>query len=163
MKIKLSMLLFLGVMNQAFSQEGLSLHLKGVEGCYIDYYSAFVNKGAKPVTDGQHEVVISILHQGSSECYMGRTTVKSGKLVLPVELQKDDMSYVPLSTVFRDLDQGWLAQQDKETLYDVVSGMSKLFVSQEGYYVQLFFPEFINNNSGVNKKAPPASELLKGN
>ncbi len=161
MKINLTGFLLLFVMFQAYSQEGLSLHLKGVEGCYVDYYTAFVNKGARPVTDGQHEVVISVVHQGSSNCYIGRVSVKDENLVLPVELQKDDMSFAPISTVFRDLDQSWLAAQDLATLYHVTSGMSKMFVSQEGYYIQVFFPEFINTNSGVNRKAPPASEMLK--
>ena len=161
MKIKLSVLFFLAVLFQSYAQEGLSLHLKGVQGCYVDYYSAFINKGARPVADGQHEVVISVVHQGSSECYMGRASIKDEHLVLPVDLQKDDMSYAPISTVFRDLDQDWLAQQDRESLYHVTSGMSKMFVSQEGYYIQIFFPDFINTNSGVNRKAPAASEMLK--
>lgn len=161
MKIKLVGLLLFFVWFQAYPQEGLSLHLKGIEGCYVDYYSAFINKGAKPVTDGQHEVVVSVLHQWKSECYIGRTTVKGGKLVLPVELQKDDLSFAPISTVFRDLDHAWLLKQNQETLYDVASGMSKMFVTQEGYYVQIFFPDFINTNSGVNRKAPSASEMFK--
>lgn len=163
MKIKLSMLLFLGVMTQAFSQEGLALHLKGVEGCYIDYYSAFVNKGAGEVSDGEHEVVISILYQNNSECYMGKVTVKGGKFVAPVQIQKDDMSYSTLTPIFKDFSPQWLAMQDPNTLYEINGGMSKMFVSQQGYQLQMFFPEFLNKNSGVNKKAPPASELLKGN
>jgi hypothetical protein len=163
MKIKLSILLFLGVMTQAFSQEGLALHLKGVEGCYIDYYSAFANKGASEVTDGEHEVVISIIYQNKSQCYMGKATVKQGKIVTPVHIQKDDMSYSTLATIFKNIDQEWLAKQDSNTLYEIHGGMSKMFLSQQGYQLQMFFPEFLNKNSGINKKAPPASELLKGN
>jgi hypothetical protein len=161
MKIKLSMLFFLGIVSQVFSQEGLSLHLKGVEGCYLDYYSEFANRGASAVTDGEHEVVISIIYQNKSECYMGKATVKGGKILTPVLIQKDDKSYSALSTIFKNIDQTWLAQQEKETLFEVNDGMSKMFLSQQQYLVQLFFPAFINKNSGVNQKAPPASELLK--
>lgn len=161
MKIKLSILFFLGIMTQAFSQEGLSLHLKGVQGCYLDYYSEFVNRGASPVTDGEHEIVISIIYQNSSECYMGKATVKGGKFVPPVLIQKDDKTYSALSTIFKNMDQNWLAQQDSETLYEIHDGMSKMFVSQQYYQVQMFFPAFIKKTSGVNQKAPPASELLK--
>lgn len=161
MKIKLGILFFLGIMTQAFSQEGLSIHLKGVDGCYIDYYSAFANKGGSPVTDGEHEVVISIIYQNKSECYMGKATVKDGKFITPVLIQKDDMSYAALATIFKNIDQTWLAQQNPDTLYEIHDGMSKMFVSQQQYMVQMFFPDFINKNSGVNRKAPPASELLK--
>ncbi len=157
------MLLFLGVIAQAFSQEGFSIHLKGVEGCYIDYYSAFANRGAMPVTDGEHEVVIAIIYQNNSECYMGKATVKAGKFVAPVLIEKDDLSFAPMTTIFKDIDQKWLANQDKETLFEINDGTSKMFLTQQGYQLQMFFPKFINKNSGVNKKAPPASELLKGN
>jgi hypothetical protein len=161
MKIQLTILFVFGFLANAFSQEGLSIHLKGIEGCYIDYYSAFANKGAQPVTDGEHEVVISIIFQDKSDCYMGKATVKGGKFVTPVLIQKDDMSFAPLSTIFKNIDQAWLVQQDKETLYEINDGMSKMFRSQQGYMVQMFFPDFINKGSGVNRKAPPASELLK--
>lgn len=163
MKIKLSMLFLLGIMTQAFSQEGLALHLKGVQGCYIDYYSSFVNKGAGEVSDGEHEVVISILYQNNSECYMGKVTVEGGKFVAPVLIQKDDMSFSKLTPIFKDFDQEWLAKQDPNSLYEINGGMSKMFLSQQGYQLQMFFPEFINKNSGINRKAPPASELLKDN
>ncbi|OOG69577.1 hypothetical protein [Algoriphagus sp. A40] len=163
MKIKLSILFFLGIMTQAFSQEGFSIHLRGVEGCYIDYYTAFANKGASDVTDGEHEVVISVLYQNMSECYIGKVTVKDGKFVAPVMIQKDDMSYATLATIFKDFNQEWYAKQDPNTLYEINGGMSKMFLSQQGYQVQMFFPGFINKNSGVNRKAPPANELLKDN
>lgn len=161
MKIKLSILFFLGIIFQTFSQEGLSLHLKGVQGCYIDYYTAFANKGGSPVTDGEHEVVISIIYQNNSECYMGKATVKEGKFIPPVFIQKDDMSFASLATIFKNIDPAWLALQDPETLYEINDAMSKVFISQQQYLVQMFFPDFINKNSGVNRKAPPASELLK--
>jgi hypothetical protein len=161
MKIKLTILFVFGFLANAFSQEGLSLHLKGIEGCYLDYYAAFANRGAKPVTDGDHEVVISIIFQDKSDCYMGKVTVKEGKFITPVLIQKEDMSFAPLSTIFKNLNQVWLAQQDRETLNEINDGMSKMFISEQGYMVQLFFPGFINATSGVNRKAPPASELLK--
>lgn len=161
MKIQLTILFVFGFLANAYSQEGLSLHLKGIEGCYIDYYSAFANKGAKPVPDGDHEVVISIIFQAKSDCYMGKATVKDGKFVTPVMIQKEDMSFAPLSTIFKNIDQSWLAEQDTETLYEIHDGMSKMFTSQQGYQVQMFFPSSINPGSGINRKAPPASELLK--
>jgi hypothetical protein len=163
MKTKLFTLLFLGFLSQVYAQDGLSRHLKGVQGCYLDYYGAFANKGAKPATDGEHDVVISIIYQNTSECYMGKTTIKGGKFVAPVLIQKEDMSYAPLSTIFKNIDLEWLGKQDKSTLYDINDGMSRSFVSQQGYTVQMFFPKLINANTSANRVAPPADELLKGN
>jgi hypothetical protein len=163
MKIRLTILFVFGFFVNAFSQEGLSLHLKGLEGCYTDYYSEFVNKGARPVQDGDHEVVISIIYQNKSECYMGKATTKAGKIVLPVLMLKDDNNYSPLATIFKNIDQAWLMQQDQSTIYEINDGMSKMIKSDQGYLVQLFFPKSINANSGVNVEAPPASQLLKGN
>ena len=163
MKIRLTILFMFGFLANAFSQEVLSLHLKGLEGCYLDYYSEFANKGAQPVMDGEHEVVISIIYQNKSNCYMGKATIKEGKIVLPVLMQKDDNTFAPLTTIFKNIDQSWLIQQDAASLYEINDGMSKMFRSDQGYLVQLFFPKSINSNSGVNVIAPPASELLKGN
>lgn len=85
-------------------------------------------------------------------------------LLIRFLIQKEDNSYAPLNTVFKNIDQTWLAQQDIETLNEINDGMSELFKTDQGYLVQMFFPEFINSNSGRNKKAPPASEMLnKGN
>lgn len=161
MKIQLTILFVFSFLANAFSQEGLSIHLKGIEGCYLDYYSAFANRGAKPVTDGDHEVVISIIFQNKSDCYLGKASMKDGKFVLPVLIQKEDMSFAPLSTIFKNLDQDWLDEQDEQTLYEINGGMSMMFKSQQGYQVQMFFPSFINSGSGANRKAPPANQLLK--
>ena len=95
MKTNLSILFFLGVLFQAYSQEGLSLHLKGIEGCYTEYYGEFANRGAQAVSDGEHEVVISIIYQNSSNCYMGKSTVKAGKFVNPVLIQKENNTFYP--------------------------------------------------------------------
>jgi len=161
MKILFTILFMFSFLVSSFSQEGLSIHLKGIEGCYTEYYSAFANRGAQAVSDGDHEIVISIVYQNNSNCYMGKATVKDGKFISPVLIQKENKSYAPLATIFKNIDQTWLEQQDSETLYEINDGMSKMFKSEQGYLVQMFFPAFINSNSGVNQKAPPASELLK--
>lgn len=92
---------------------------------------------------------------------MGKTGMKDGKLVHPVLIQKEDISYAPLSTIFKNLDQDWMKEQDQETLFEIHGGMSKMFTSEQGYQVQLFFPSSINPGSGANRKAPPANQLLK--
>jgi hypothetical protein len=147
--------------NSLFAQVDVDFHSKGIEGCYTDYYIAFAERGANPVTDGQHDVVISIVHQGKSECYFGKATVKQGKFIQPVLIQKDDMSFVPVNTMFKSIDSDWLAKQDKGTLYDINDGMSNVFVTNDKYEIRMFFYTFVHPNKRANRKAPPADVLLK--
>lgn len=161
MKIYLSILGLFLVLFQAQAQQEISIFKQGVEGCYSDYYIEFHNRGASQPSDGEHEVVISVVYNNKSECYMGKATIQAGKLIRPVYVQKTDGTYATLNRMFKDFDQTWLAQQDPQTLNEITDGMSALFVSQEQYRVRLFFPGLLNTNSVVNKKAPPASDLVK--
>jgi hypothetical protein len=161
MKKILLFLVFTIVGYQASAQSDTSIHSKGIEGCYTEYFIAFAERGASPVTDGQHDVVISVINQGNSECYFGKATVKGGKLQRPVLIQKDDMSFVEMSTIFRSLDPEWLEKQDKNTYDEVSDGMSHIFYTQDKYEIRFFFYTFIHPTQRANRKAPPASVLLK--
>ncbi|GMQ26087.1 hypothetical protein Aoki45_27690 [Algoriphagus sp. oki45] len=146
---------------QANAQQEASIFKQGVQGCYTDYYIEFHNRGASEPTDGEHIVVISVIHNNQSECYMGKATIKDGKLTNPVFVQKDDGSYSPLNRMFKALDPEWFEEQDMETINLISDGMSSIYLTQEQYRVRLFFPDLINKNSVVNKRAPSAKELLK--
>lgn len=162
MKNMLTILVFIFSFNFAFGQTAESFHAKDeVEGCYNDYYAAFTERGANPVTDGQHDVVISVIHQGKSECYFGKATVKDGKFINPVTIQKDDMSFVPLNTIFKSLDQNWLEEQDMATINDITDGMSNVFLTKDEYELRMFFYTFVHPKPRANRKAPPADVLLK--
>ena len=161
MKIRLITFMLLSSIYGTFAQTNSGFHSKGIEGCYTDYFVAFTERGAKPVTDGQHDVVISVINQGKSECYFGKATVKDGKFVSPVMIQKDDMSFVPLNTIFKSLDQNWLEEQDMSTLNDITDGMSNVFLTKEKYELRMFFYTFVHPTARENRKAPPASVLLK--
>ncbi|MCL6259964.1 hypothetical protein M3O96_12745 [Aquiflexum sp. TKW24L] len=161
MKSSLLVFLLFISLNYAFAQTDVSFHAKGIEGCYTEYYIAFTERGANPVTDGQHDVVISVIHQGKSECYLGKATVKGGKFINPVMIQKDDMSLVPLNTIFQSLNQNWLEEQDMSTLNNITDGMTNMFVTKDNYELRMFFYTFIHQNVRANRKAPPADVLLK--
>jgi hypothetical protein len=161
MKNRLTILVFFFSLHFAFGQTDVSFHAKGIEGCYTDYYIAFTERGANPVTDGQHDVVITVIHQGKSECYLGKATVKGGKFTNPVMIQKDDMTFVPLNTIFKSLDQNWLEEQDMATINDINDGMSNVFVTKDNYELRMFFYTFVHPNVRANRKAPPADVLLK--
>lgn len=161
MKIYLSILGLFLFYAQLQAQREISIFKQGVQGCYSDYYIEFHNRGATQPKNGEYEVVITVIQNNQSECYMGKATIQDGKLIRPVYIQKTDGTYSTLTRMFKDFDQTWLAQQDPQTINEVIDGMSALFVSQEQYRVRLFFPSLLNTNSVVNKKAPPAAELLK--
>ncbi|GAB2491850.1 hypothetical protein [Algoriphagus taiwanensis] len=143
------------------SQGAESIFASGIQGCYSDYYISFHDRGAYEVPDGEHEVVMVVINQGRSECYMAKTNVQGGKITRPVSVQKADGTYVPVARMFKALDQDWLEAQDEETLYTITDGMSQVFQTQEKYFVRLFFHTFIHPDHGGNKKAPSAKELLK--
>jgi hypothetical protein len=161
MKNKLTILVFIFSLHFSFGQTNESFHAKEVEGCYNDYYITFTERGANSVTDGQHDVVISVIHQGKSECYLGKATVKDGKFINPVTIQKDDMSFVPLNTIFKSLDQNWLEKQDMATINDITDGMSNVFLTKDEYELRMFFYTFVHPKPRANRKAPSADVLLK--
>ncbi|MBN3580889.1 hypothetical protein JYB64_00720 [Algoriphagus aestuarii] len=144
----------------AIGQE-VSIFSQGVKGCYSDYYIAFHERGAEEIPDGEHEVVFVVLNQGNSDCFMGKATVKNGKVALPVYIEKDDGAMVPAERMFKSLDMEWLATQNLESLYDITDGMTNIFQTQEKYHIRLFFHTFIHPDHRNNKKAPPADVLLK--
>ncbi|SIN95804.1 hypothetical protein [Algoriphagus halophilus] len=163
MKFLFTSLLILLICIQGFSQTqgAQSIFSTGVSGCYSDYYITFHDRGAYEIPDGEHEAVLVVINQGKSECYMAKANVKNGQLVSPTTIQKADGTYIPVARMFKALDQDWLEEQDLETLYTITDGMSNVFQTQEKYHVRLFFHTFIHPDHGGNKKAPPASVLLK--
>ncbi len=74
---------------------------------------------------------------------------------------KDDMSYVPLNTVFRSLDQPWLNSQGWETLYAIYYGMSRMFSAEDSLSGSMFFYTFIHDKPWANRRAPSADVLIK--
>lgn len=160
MKIYTILILSFFFVNVAKAQQE-SIFSQGISGCYADYYIAFHERGAAEIPDGEHEVVFVVLNQGNSECFMGRATVKNGKVALPVYIQKDDDTLVPAERMFKSLDMAWLSNQNYETIYDITDGMTNIFQTQEKYHIRLFFHTFIHPDHRSNKKAPPARVLLK--
>ncbi|WP_296699632.1 hypothetical protein [Algoriphagus sp.] len=155
-----TVLLFFLLISGVIAQEE-SIFSQGVQGCYSDYYIAFHERGSDFIPDGEHEVVFVVLNQGKSDCFMGKATVKEGKVALPVYIQKNDDALVPAERMFKSLDQEWLEKQNPETIYDITDGMTNIFQTQEKYHIRLFFHTFIHPDHRTNKKAPPAEILLK--
>ncbi|MBL7863647.1 MAG: hypothetical protein JNK10_02145 [Cyclobacteriaceae bacterium] len=131
--------------------------------CFKEWYTLFRERGAKPVTDGTQEVVITLRnnHDGSSKCYMGKIEVVGGKIKLPLWVQKDDGSYDTFGALGKKLDPGFVSSMSEEELLTVVDGMSTSFRTSDQEFGRLFFYKFIEDKPKALKKAPSPSALIK--
>jgi hypothetical protein len=59
-------------------------------------------------------------------------------------IQKDDMTFVPLNTIFKSLDQNWLEEQDMSTINDITDGMTNVFLTKDKYELRMFFYTFVH-------------------
>jgi len=129
--------------------------------CYGEWMALFRERGAKPVPNGSHEVIISIRNEQGSQCYVGKAEVSEGKIMPPILIQKQDGSFEPVGALGKQLDPTWLASQNKDTLYEIVDGASMTFYTTEKEFGKLFFYKFLNDKPKANKVAPPPSALVK--
>ena len=129
--------------------------------CFSEWYGIFKARGSKPVTDGTHDVIVTVRGEDNTQCLMGKATVQSGKIVPPLLIQKQDGSFEPASSLGKQLDQNWLATQNKETVFDVTDGMSITFYTTDKDMVKLFFYTFVSEKAKANKVAPAPSALIK--
>lgn len=128
--------------------------------CFKDWYFLFRERGANPVADGTHDVVITIRNGDQSDCYMGRIDVVDGKLAGKLMVQKVDGTYEEwdkkLSDAYKD-GEGRL----REDLRVITNGMSASVTLSDGELVRLFFYKSLADKPKSNKKAPAPSVLVK--
>lgn len=129
--------------------------------CYDQWYAIFKERGANPVADGTHDVIISLRTEyGYAECFYGRIDVKEGKLASKLQVQKEDGSYEEfdkkVSTIYQN-SEGVV----REDLRGITNGMSDSFTVSGGDNVRLFFYKSIADKAKANKKAPNPAALIK--
>lgn len=129
--------------------------------CYDQWYSVFKERGAGPVADGTHEVIISLRNEYDyAECFIGKIDVKDGKLASKLQVQKVDGSFEDfdkkVSSMYQNTD-GVV----KEELRNVTNGMSETFELGSGERIRLFFYKSVAGKEKANKKAPAPSALIK--
>src|SRR5687767_1066810 len=99
--------------------------------CFKEWYSLFKERGAKPVTDGVQDVIITIRNGDYSECFMGKIEVTGEKLTGKLQIQKLDGSYEEfdrkLSAAYKSA-EGTL----KDELREVNNGMSASVSTESG-------------------------------
>lgn len=128
--------------------------------CYKQWLDVFAERGVKPITDGQHEVVIAFKSKESCHCYMGKVEVSGGKLKAPLLVQTEGGEYKTFLAMGKKLDPDFLAVQG-DALWQITNGMSVLFQTVDQEYGRVFFYKTLNKNKQANKEAPSPADLLK--
>ena len=129
--------------------------------CYTEYYDIMRTKGAKPVTDGMQQVVIALKTPESCNCFLGQVEVAGGKVKPPLYFQQETGDYKLVSGLGKKLEPAFVASMTPEELYAIRDGMSIVFRTSSNEYGRLFFYQFANKGTQVNKVAPSAADLIK--
>jgi len=131
-----------------------------ISDCRKEWYSLFKERGANPVADGTHEVIISIQTSDYSECFMGKIEVAGGKLAGKLQIQKVDGTYGEFD---KKVSEAYQNQEGvlKDELREIHNGMSSSIVAQSGETVRLFFYKSLAEKPKANKKAPAPSAIIK--
>jgi len=126
--------------------------------CYDDWYSVFRSRGANPVADGTHQVVIGVRKEGSSKCFAGKVDVKGGLIVPPVLIENVDGTFETLGTDYQ-LTPAYKTAAATD-LFKIVNGMSVTALSTDQEEVKVFFINSIKEKPKARKAAagpPPGS------
>ena len=129
--------------------------------CYGEWYTLFRERGAKPIPDGTHEIIISIRKDGYSQCFVGKVDVENGKLKLPVYIAKEDGTYETLADTGLKLDPTSVAAKTSDAVIVITDGMSVTAYTSDHETIKLFFYKFVNDKPKKNKVAAPVSALVK--
>lgn len=129
--------------------------------CYQEWYEKMRARGANPVTDGMHPVVITLKSESSGVCMMGKIQVTNGQIVPPLMVQQEDGEYIAANLMGKKLDPGFTGTISADELYKVTDGMSILFRTASQEYGRLLFYTFAKKDKTANKVAPSPDELIK--
>lgn len=132
--------------------------------CYKEWYTTFTERGADPVTDGIHNIVVSIRNtsDGTSKCYMGKVEVSGGKIKPPIMVQKEDGSFDTFNSLTgKQLDPMFVKSMTEDELFAVRDGMSINMKSADMEYGRIFFYTFVSAKPKKLKEAPSPKSLIK--
>lgn len=171
-RINFFLLLVLVAIAPAFAQKGGSPQKGNPQGgvsqssgndCFKEWYTLIRERGASEVTDGTHEIIITLRNtqEGTSKCYMGKVDVRNGKLTRPILVQKEDGTFEPLASLGKGLDPGFAKSMTDEELATIADGMSVNFNLSGGEFARIFFYTFINSKPKGLKQAPSPKTLVK--
>jgi hypothetical protein len=123
--------------------------------CYKEWYQLFTERGAKPIPDGENDIIISIIKDDISNCYLGRLTVKAGKIVLgSLLVQTEDGGFEKLNKTLKKT-----VYYSSEQITAIENGMSHSFLTSENEVVRAYFYKSLNSPAKKLKEAPAPSTL----
>ena len=129
------------------------------DSCFKEWYALFKERGAKPIEDGTHEVIITLRKEDYAECFLGKIDVAGGKIASKLSIQKVDGTYAEfdkrVSEAYQN-SEGVL----KEEMRSINNGMSAPVILADGESIRLFFYKSLGDKPKANKKAPPPSSLV---
>jgi len=120
--------------------------------CYDEYYSLFRTRGANPVADGTHQVVIGVKKGASSRCFMGKVEVKNGIIAPPVLIENSDGSFEALGTEYQLIPA--YKSTSQADLLRIVNGMSITALTTDEEEVKVFFVKSLKEKAKARKAAP---------
>ncbi len=132
--------------------------------CYKEWYTIFTERGAEPVTDGIHNIVVSIRNtsDGTSKCYMGKVEVSGGKIKPPIMVQKEDGTFDTFGALTgKRLDPMFVKSMTEDELFAIHDGMSVNMKSADMEYGRIFFYTFVSEKPKKLKEAPSPKALIK--
>jgi hypothetical protein len=129
--------------------------------CYGEWFTVFRSRGADPVADGMQDVVISLRSGDASHCFMGRVEVASGKMKLPLMIQKQDGSFETFASTGKKIDPSFATGMTEDELLTITDGMSVTFRTTDQESGRIFFYKSLSAKPKSNKVAPPPSVLVK--
>ena len=128
--------------------------------CYAVWYDFMRTRGAKPVTDGTHDVVVAFKSGQECHCFMGRIAVSGGKIKPPLSIQAANGEYRTSAELKKKLDPEFASDMGTD-LWNILDGMSVLFRTADQESGRIFFYKFANKSTNGNREAPSPSELIK--
>lgn len=133
---------------------------KASQNCYTKWYDYMRAHGAKPVSDGMQQVVITFKSGESCHCFMGKIEVAAGKIKPPLYVQEENGEFKTSADFGKKLDPEFITSMGAD-LWKISDGMSALFRTTDQEYGRIFFYEFANKGATAKKVAPSPEDLIK--
>lgn len=147
-KIIFSLLLVASLLNGFKAQDK--------KNCYIDYLTMFKDRGAKTVTDGVQNVVITSRSSDGSTCtsMVGTIEVKDGKIAGNMLVKTVDGQMVKPNGKLHD--NYYLTTDAMKIDYSIKNGMSATFLTEKKNAINIFFIDFLKEKMPALQEAPKA-------
>jgi hypothetical protein len=123
----------------------VSVNSVSAQSCFDKYQKAFAERGAEDVVDSTYEdIIISVRHGNNHECYLGKVTVKHGRVLV-------DNFYVKLEDdSYDNLGPRLKTSQPVE----IKNGFSQIILDKSDNLYNVIFIAHIKPKKKGFKKAP---------